>query len=583
MGNATVGEGLHPSVWRWLREEGWAARPEVVANRFDSYTHAVITELRIGNARLFEGEDWRFPFGSLTILCGTNSAGKSTVLKCLLLLRQALISREASLTQENRSKLRLSGGPIELGNFRSFISHNEVDRELKLGITIFDAMDAAGLMRSPDQLSLPNLEHSLPDSQFIPYSLSADFYFGKQPLLVQLDGSEAARTGTNDSDPFLKETSGDGHAILKKGVFKIRHDDKTILTFEVLSETNASGAHIGYLLRLPRPYVETLPELESVDLGESDGDYVNLRTTLRGVLPERLFARSRADEASAPRYWPLPSHIEEVLQDLRLKLYRVSYLGPLRAPAQRYYTGQGDSNPDFDVTGESLPYILTDKLNELVFSATPVAHKKERVPLAAALNSWLYYLRTGKVSETEDLCRNELMVSSVHDVLVSLGIKSQNGRESHALADSGFGYSQVLPILVKGLMMPRGSLLLVEQPEVHLNPALQVRIADFLAAMASRQKQIVIESHSEHLVNAIRAESAEAFLREAYEKDLSQIEISGRYAILYLDNLNGEARIHKLSILQDGTVPDWPSSFFAESSQLLGRIFRAQKGAKGQK
>jgi predicted ATPase len=110
----------------------------------------------------------------------------------------------------------------------------------------------------------------------------------------------------------------------------------------------------------------------------------------------------------------------------------------------------------------------------------------------------------------------------------------------------------------------------VEQPEVHLNPALQVRVADFLVAMARSRKQILVETHSEHIVNSIRALSAE--------------DETGATAslcrIFYLEPTEKKPTVHELSVTQDGTVPEWPKNFFGEASALAGRILRAQRRLK---
>jgi predicted ATPase len=156
----------------------------------------------------------------------------------------------------------------------------------------------------------------------------------------------------------------------------------------------------------------------------------------------------------------------------------------------------------------------------------------------------------------------------MEDAFVELGIRTMSGTETHALADSGFGYSQLLPILVRGLMLPPGGILIVEQPELHLNPSLQVRLSDFLVALLSLSKQILIETHSEHIVNAIRAISAESEIPTP----------SHRCTVYYLDSKDGEPLLHKLNIKEDGSIPDWPQGFFGEAASLLGRIMRARKG-----
>ncbi|WP_371418295.1 AAA family ATPase [Anabaena sp. UHCC 0253] len=146
-------------------------------------------------------------------------------------------------------------------------------------------------------------------------------------------------------------------------------------------------------------------------------------------------------------------------------------------------------------------------------------------------------------------------------------MKSPNSGNLYSLADSGFGYSQVLPIVVKGLQAKPGSVLIVEQPELHLNPALQVRLASFFVAMMRADKQILIETHSEHIVNAIRVITAE---------DESG-KLAGKCGIFFIDAESEIPVIHELSIKSDGTIPDLPKHFFGEAISLSGRLLRAQR------
>jgi predicted ATPase len=124
--------------------------------------------------------------------------------------------------------------------------------------------------------------------------------------------------------------------------------------------------------------------------------------------------------------------------------------------------------------------------------------------------------------------------------------------------------------LVKILLAPPGSTILIEQPEVHLNPALQVRLAEFLAAGIASRKQIVLETHSEHIVNSLRALIAE-----------SRGDLSEQIRIYYLEpGPAGLPAIHDLEVRPDGTVPDWPRSFFGESIHLSSRLLAAQRRKK---
>ncbi len=80
-------------------------------------------------------------------------------------------------------------------------------------------------------------------------------------------------------------------------------------------------------------------------------------------------------------------------------------------------------------------------------------------------------------------------------------------------------------------------------------------------------KQVILETHSEHIVNAIRVFSAED------ESD----KLSRQCGIFYFSTKGEQPVIHELSIKADGTVPEWPHEFFGEAASLTGRLLRAQK------
>ena len=172
-------------------------------------------------------------------------------------------------------------------------------------------------------------------------------------------------------------------------------------------------------------------------------------------------------------------------------LARSYYLGPLRAPVKRFYITNLDVGWRIDPTGEFLPYTMKGKggTKTVLNRRGSRAAESGRGPLNQALTYWIYFLRTGQ-QLNEVFHPEEITVSTTKDVLVEIKIMSPLAGTPHPLADSGFGYSQVLPILVTTLLADIGETVIVEQPELHLNPALQVRLAEFFVAMARSGKQV---------------------------------------------------------------------------------------------
>lgn len=123
-----------------------------------------------------------------------------------------------------------------------------------------------------------------------------------------------------------------------------------------------------------------------------------------------------------------------------------------------------------------------------------------------------------------------------------------------------FGNSYIFPIVLAVLTAPIGSLIIVENPEAHLHPAAQFKMGQFLALAAQNGIQIVVETHSEHLLNGIRLMTKEKKL------DAGNVEIH----YIYQDAANPDIHLDDRIILEeDGTLNRWPKGFFDEWEQAL--------------
>lgn len=131
----------------------------------------------------------------------------------------------------------------------------------------------------------------------------------------------------------------------------------------------------------------------------------------------------------------------------------------------------------------------------------------------------------------------------------------------------GFGVSYALPVIVAALLAPRGGLLLVENPEAHLQPAGQSRLAGLLARCAGAGVQVIIETHSDHVLNGIRAAIADERVLEA------------SHAVIHFfpesDALSSESE--EIHLTPKAALDRWPPGFFDQSEIDLARIARAKR------
>lgn len=135
---------------------------------------------------------------------------------------------------------------------------------------------------------------------------------------------------------------------------------------------------------------------------------------------------------------------------------------------------------------------------------------------------------------------------------------------------TGFGISYVLPIIVSGLLCPPGAMLIVENPEAHLHPAAQSAVGQFLAAVASTGVQVIIETHSENVINGVRL---------ATIKDLIDYDDVG---LLFFSTTDGDTqpKIESISIDALAELSAWPRGFFDQQGADLTALMNARKAKR---
>ena len=141
----------------------------------------------------------------------------------------------------------------------------------------------------------------------------------------------------------------------------------------------------------------------------------------------------------------------------------------------------------------------------------------------------------------------------------------------NAATNVGFGITYALPILVSGLTVPEGGMLLVENPEAHLHAKAQSNMGYFLARMAAAGVRVIIETHSEHIVNGIRRMIVEG------KTDMLHDDMT----IYFFQNKNGEKNIMEITMDDMGNLSEFPVDFFDQVRQDMSELMKLEFKRKG--
>ncbi|MHB8808040.1 MAG: DUF3696 domain-containing protein [Anaerolineaceae bacterium] len=228
-------------------------------------------------------------------------------------------------------------------------------------------------------------------------------------------------------------------------------------------------------------------------------------------------------------YLPIMSFIEKELKKL---LKNITFIGPIREPTKRFYEFSGVTPKNVGIKGEATPEIIARCLDR---------------KMQNWINKWISVFEFGGL----------LKIDKSEKDIFSMEIFSKNKQETNRvnLADTGFGFSQLLPLIIQSYILHEGGLLITEQPEIHLNPKLQCVLADLFVDTVKSGKNVLVETHSEHLILRLRRLIAEEKIR------------SDEIKIYFIEKVNNSSIIKNIPILPNGHIrnEDWPQDFFEDS------------------
>ena len=230
----------------------------------------------------------------------------------------------------------------------------------------------------------------------------------------------------------------------------------------------------------------------------------------------------------------------------------IFYLGPLREFPQRDYLWARSRPKDVGPRG--------DQSIDAILAATEAGEMRNRKskavlkPFQAMIAYWLK-----EMGLIYDFKVDEIAAGSNR---WQAKIQVRKGGTEVLLTDVGFGVSQVLPVITLLQYVPEGSTVILEQPEIHLHPLAQANLADAIVNAAQhRNVQVILESHSEHLLLRLQRRVAEGAIS------------SDDLRLYFCDAPDGVSVLNPLELDLLGTIANWPTHFMGDS---FGETYAAE-------
>lgn len=577
------------------------------------------------------GERVRIDLAPITLLFGANSAGKSTILQAMQYVREVLERRNA-----NPDRTLYGGDFVDLGGFRNLVHRRDLTRRIAIKLEL-----------ALNRESLPDLVPETFDEWQTNNQDVWDFY----SLLREIRGrAETAsveikiawssikatafvvsyEVGLNDDWLVRIESLEDG----RDAEIKVNSQNPVFIRFRTQEEIEQDASIAEALGELDEPAANDGLPPEPADSGdehpESEEDvhkyslWAGIRyslvdaeiegpaqgfrqwlTTVEGALPKLeplLYVPTGKAGGAEAVYMAreftafLSSVVVGPAVLIRDHLRKLRYLGPIRNVPERDFDAAltpdearwADGTAAWEVLLTCDDLLVTEVSNwmssdEKLGTGYELARRNFKEVDVGTLN-WLIRAAdpdAGVRSDPEILRQLEGAPEKVRLDLID----TQTGMRVQP-RDVGIGISQVLPVVVAALA-PSASLVAIEQPELHIHPAVQVGLGDLLIKGAKEHGvNFLVETHSEHLVLRLLRR-----VRETTENDLPPGVASlspDDLNVLYVERSDSEqVAIHLIAIDASGKfVGRWPRGFFPERmhealpKEIRERVEAKQRGTE---
>jgi len=547
----------------------------------------MLTGIRVGNFKAF-ADTQRVPIRPVTLVYGANSSGKSSVLHSLIFARHAEETGELDVHRTG-----IGGESVDLGGFVQFVHRRDLSRRIEWGVEL----DTASFTGRLAELLAPVKR------------VTASVTIG-----IALDDRGRRAPGAVP-EVQAYELLGDDRTILRMSVRpdgtlqldRLEHEHplfRQVIRAIVETSTTTGSLSPDDFENLAEAIGEVVPEVSALRGRFFPGQLAKAEQYrgAAGLLFPISRGRRKEDLAAALRFF-LPRAVDDLLRGIQeavqAEMARLQYLGPLRSYPPRHLAFSQHHDPNWRAGGGyAWDVVRRDAGVRTRVNAWLMAPDRLQTPyelvirelvglddLDAPLLGGLEILSeqgleiypdydrepepTGaypaiKDPEAEAVKLREFIRTSDVERLAELIMTDRRSGTVVSHRDIGIGISQVLPVLVSAFAS-NSQIIAIEQPEIHLHPALQADLGDvFLqAALGEQKNRFLIESHSEHLLLRIMRR-----MRETASGNLPQSIPPVRpedVAVLFVQPKGSSAAVRHLELDEEGRLLDpWPGGFFEE-------------------
>lgn len=453
--------------------------------------------------------DWQeLKLSPITLIYGPNSSGKSSLIQALLLLQQTMI-------KPNRNGgLVANGENIKLGSFPVIVNRHNINEDIEIKLDYFieknNKKNQDKYYRS-FEFSYGYCNCSDYNFSFLrKYKYEFDFDFNNKKKIV-------SSSFISNLDVLNINKLKKAEAIDESFSFKYNGDylfDDFIN--KKLGKSITDKAILKKMVSLPT-YKSTLnfsvPSSSEISINLAPNSSVQIHQDQLQVTPI------------------INNIIVKVAVDLKSKLEKISYIGPLRKRIEKTYFIDNDFEPSVGVDGSKIGYFLYSQ-EDTILKEINNYFKQYGIPYEILINK-LGDNSTGPI--------------------ISILLRDIRTDTVVGPSDVGVGISQILPIIIEGTIR-KNSTICVEQPEIHLHPKLQADLAEFFVDTC-RNNQWIIETHSESLMLRLQK------LLRMKDERIKCDDIS----IIYVHPTSKGSKLHHIRLDENGGFKDeWPAGFFDE-------------------